>query len=230
MKRSHRLLPIIGITRSNSFFKLRVNRLIGIMVIGIILLGLLNQAGEPDKGYEIVFKTQDNQINPYQEEYEKMLYPTVRITSSSGTGSGVVISYKLKVTSYELKPETCPLRRPVWATQKDSEASNLQPETFILTAAHVVDNQSVVNIELYDSTIITGTVIITDTIKDLALIRTQINADLTDLQDKLFYAKLASRDYQYFLFNPVYAIGCSLGLSSRPSSGIITAINLRTEG
>ncbi|MBI4834524.1 MAG: trypsin-like peptidase domain-containing protein [Planctomycetes bacterium] len=38
-------------------------------------------------------------------------------------------------------------------------------------------------------------------------------------------AALADRDYQYYLFAPVYVVGCSLGLSPRPSSGIISAIN-----
>jgi S1-C subfamily serine protease len=72
--------------------------------------------------------------------------------------------------------------------------------------------------------------VITDTVKDLALIRTQINADSTDLPDKIFTAKLAPENYTYYLFNPVYAIGCSLGLNPRPAQGIISAINLRTEG
>ncbi|MDI6788800.1 MAG: hypothetical protein QME51_10555, partial [Planctomycetota bacterium] len=30
--------------------------------------------------------------HPYRTEYERMLYPTVRISSPAGTGSGVVIS------------------------------------------------------------------------------------------------------------------------------------------
>ncbi|MFH1230526.1 MAG: serine protease [Planctomycetota bacterium] len=171
-----------------------------LLVLVLIFATETPSAQREEKGIEIVFKAQDKQINPYQEEYEKMLYPTVRITSSSGTGSGVVISYKLKVTSYELKPETC----------------NLQPETFILTAAHVVDNQSVVNIELYNSTIITGTVIITDTAKDLALLRA--------LCASVAKAKLAPKDYTPYLFTPVWTVGCSLGLKPRPSFGHLCAL------
>ena len=149
--------------------------------------------------------------NPYQEEYEQMLYPTVRITAGLATGSGVIIA-----------------------------TTDEHRYTQIITAAHVVGDETTVHIELYNSEVITGTVVITDTVKDLALIRTQINpapasrgwvnADLTDLQDKIFYAKLAPQTYPYFLFTPVYAIGCSLGLDPRPSQGIITSINLRTEG
>ncbi|MFH0887821.1 MAG: hypothetical protein V1871_01270, partial [Planctomycetota bacterium] len=105
---------------------------------------------------EIVITLGKVSYTPYQDEYEKMLYPTVRITTPSGTGSGVVISYKLQVKSYESKPETY----------------NLQHETFILTAAHVVGNESKVTIELYPENIkIEGTVVITDTEKDLSLLR-----------------------------------------------------------
>ncbi len=41
--------------------------------------------------------------HPYQEEYEQMLYPTVRISSPAGTGSGVIFHRtfaKLSVNSY----------------------------------------------------------------------------------------------------------------------------------
>lgn len=138
--------------------------------------------------------------NPYHSLYEEMLYPTVRISTPSGTGSGVVISYKLQVTSS--KPET----------------SNLQPETYILTAAHVVGDESRVTIEFfYPATAqIEAMVIITDTNKDLALLRA--------LCDSVATAKLAPRNYTPYLFTPVYAVGCSLGLMSRPSQGIITSL------
>lgn len=173
----------------------RLHRLIGIMVIGIIMLGLSNQAGESDKGYEIVFKAQDKQINPYQEEYEKLLYPTVRITSSSGIGSGVIFNAECGMRSAE--------------------------SIYILTACHVVESQSVVNIKLYNSEIITGTVVITDTIKDLALIKPEIN---TDSKIKIYTARLATKEYVPYLFSPVWVVGCSLGLNPRPSYGHITNI------
>ncbi|MFH1227278.1 MAG: serine protease [Planctomycetota bacterium] len=120
--------------------------------------------------------------NPYYEEYLKMLYPTVRISTGLGTGSGVVIG------------------------------------DYILTAAHVVDNESTATIETFfpESIAIEATVLVTDTIKDLALIKPS---------KKLSYsAQLASDDYKPYLFHPVYAVGCSLGLKVRPSSGIISVI------
>jgi len=193
------------------------------ILIILSFAGLLNTY---DKETETVIVLGKTPYRPYQDEYEKMLYPTVRITSSSGTGSGVVISYKLQVKSYESKPETC----------------NLQPETFILTAAHVVDNQSVVDIELYDSTVITASVVVTDTVKDLALLRITNppqspskspqppfakgeKGGLERLNKWGFYnATLAPKDYTPYIFTPIYTVGCSLGLAPRPSQGIISVI------
>ncbi|MBI5778999.1 MAG: trypsin-like peptidase domain-containing protein [Planctomycetes bacterium] len=131
--------------------------------------------------------------NPYQEEYEKMLYPTVRITAGFSTGSGVVISHT---------------------------------QTYILTAAHVVEDQSVVDVELYDFTNITATVVITDTDNDLALLR--INRDcFADARNDIvvYSARLAPESYIAYLFTPIYTVGCSLGLKPRPSQGIISAVN-----
>jgi len=133
--------------------------------------------------------------NPYQTEYEQMLYPTVRISSPAGTGSGVVIA------------NTNDTNKDEW-TRID-----------ILTAAHVVEDQSIVDIELYNTETITGTVVITDTVKDLALIRTQINADFM-----IYGVNLAPQDYTPYIFTPVYTVGCSLGLTPRPSQGIISVI------
>ena len=132
--------------------------------------------------------------NPYQTEYEQMLYPCVRITAGFSTGSGVLF-------------ETTDKHR--WT------------QISIISAAHVVSDLNTVNIELYNSIIITGTIVITDTDKDMALIQSKINTDFTG---KIYKAKLASKDYQYFLFTPVWAVGCSLGLEPRPSYGHITAI------
>jgi len=151
-------------------------------------------------------KPQITQINPYQTEYEKMLYPTVRITAGFSTGSGVII----------------PLSPPL-----------LKGETggfYILTAAHVVDNQSVVNVEVYPSKIkIDAEVVITDTDKDLALIRItnppQSPFDKGGIKGGFYKATLAPRDYTPYIFTPIYTVGCSLGLLPRPSSGMITAIN-----
>jgi S1-C subfamily serine protease len=126
--------------------------------------------------------------HPYQDEYEQMLYPTVRINSPAGTGSGVIF-----------------------------ETTDSHRYTQILTAAHVVEDQSIVDIELYDSTSITGTVVITDTDKDLALIRVIRVKDI-------YSASLASQNYTPYIFTPVYTVGCSLGLNPRPSQGIISVI------
>ena len=132
--------------------------------------------------------------NPYQKLYDEMLYPTVRISTATGVGSGVVIT----ATDYT---------------------------DLILTAAHVVGNYSAVSVTFYtpltplDRGELSASVVMTDTNKDLALL-----CVLCDFVVNT--AKLASRDYNYYLFTPVYAIGCSLGLNPRPSSGIISAIHL----
>jgi S1-C subfamily serine protease len=66
--------------------------------------------------------------------------------------------------------------------------------------------------------------VITDTVKDLALIR--VICGIRDIRVKdIYFARLAPRDYTYYLFTPVYAVGCSLGLSPRPSSGILSALS-----
>jgi S1-C subfamily serine protease len=133
--------------------------------------------------------------NPYQRLYDELLYPTVRINTKDGIGSGVVIS----------------------ATDSTD---------WILTASHVVENYSAVTVTFYSyrrgaevAEEIQGSVLITDTNKDLALLRV-----LSVSAVKI--AKLAPKDYTPFLFTPVYAVGCSLGLDPRPSSGIISAIHL----
>jgi S1-C subfamily serine protease len=148
-----------------------------------------------EKDVEIVF-SKANYI-PYQEEYEQMLYPTVRISSSSGTGSGVVISLEHRANSVE--------------------------QIAILTAAHVVGNESTVNVEVYPSKIkIDAEVVITDTDKDLALLRI---SNIKYLISNIYLAHLAPRNYTPYIFTPVYTVGCSLGLAPRPSEGIISVID-----
>lgn len=121
--------------------------------------------------------------------YQEVLMPVVKVRTGTSTGSGVIIS-----------------------------------DTYILTAAHVVGNESTVTVYIYDYelpvvTIKTVTVIITDTYKDLALLR------YTSSQ-RYKQARLAPRDYQPYLFTEVYAVGCSLGFNPRPSEGIITSIGI----
>ncbi|HLD36312.1 MAG TPA: serine protease [Planctomycetota bacterium] len=188
--------------RSHTFAMLsasRLHRLIGYLVIVIALFittkAPSTQRNNTDTEIVIVKAQQMTRINPYQEEYERMLYPTVRITAGYSTGTGVVINHK---------------------GTKDTK--NI---IYILTACHVVENENTVDIELYDSSVITASVVITDTANDLALL-----CALSDLcGESIYSAKLAGKDYQYFLFTPVYAVGCSLGLSPRPSSGILSALS-----
>ncbi|MFA5794424.1 MAG: serine protease [Candidatus Brocadiia bacterium] len=123
--------------------------------------------------------------NPYQTEYERMLWPTVRIKALFSTGSGVVIG------------------------------------DYIITAAHVVGNNSTVEIELFypitdGLSVLCGSVAMTDTAKDLALIKPSRPLSYT--------AKLAPADYRPYIFTPVYSVGCSLGFPPRPSNGIISVI------
>jgi S1-C subfamily serine protease len=161
---------------------------------------------------EIVFDK--TPYTPYQDEYEQMLYPTVRISSPTGIGSGVVIQTK------ELKNQET--EEPISSSFRSSVL-----QLYVLTAAHVVDNQSVVNVELYDSTVITASVVITDTAKDLALLSIEhsASAGLNALRPTLYAACLAPKDYTPYIFTPVYSVGCSLGLLPRPSAGMITAIS-----
>lgn len=160
--------------------------LITILTIGLVLLGGSIQYPE-NRGQEILIVDRSKKLpdNPYQLEYEKMLYPTVRIKAGLSIGSGVVI------------------------------------DGYILTAAHVVGDESAVTVELfYPKNIeIEAEVIITDTIKDLALLRV--------LCVSVAKATLAPQDYTPYIFAPVYTVGCSLGLSPRPSPGIISVITDR---
>jgi S1-C subfamily serine protease len=175
-----------------------------VIIVSITLVIILAMTVMSLNTLEVITEQRDikvlpNDYNPYQKLYDDLLAPTVRIENASGIGSGVIIS-------------------ATGATD------------WILTAAHVVGNNSSVVVTFYSYISNTQTVlcdlcafvVMTDTGKDLALLRTQINADLKDIIHK---AKLASKDYTPFLFAPIYAVGCSLGLDPRPSSGIITAIS-----
>jgi S1-C subfamily serine protease len=157
-----------------------------------------------------VIKTLPVDYNPYQKLYDEMLYPTVRIESISGIGSGVIINLEC-IDHVNAAPIT---------TSGHS--------IFILTAAHVVGNNTSVTVTVYSyvsNTLsafceLSAFVVITDTNKDLALLATEIHG-IT----RTYSAKLAGKNYVPYLFTPVYAVGCSLGLNPRPSQGIITVIN-----
>ena len=167
-----------------------------LVLVGVIF-GLTAEASLQDKLrppreetlFEVIKAGQPR--HPYQDEYERMLYPTVRISSSAGTGSGVIF---------------------------ETTDEHRLTQIYILTACHVVEQENTVDIELYDSSSVTGTVVITDTVKDLALIKPEINTD------KIYFASLAQKNYTPYIFTPVYTVGCSLGLEPRPSQGIISVI------
>ncbi|MBI4712966.1 MAG: trypsin-like peptidase domain-containing protein [Planctomycetes bacterium] len=124
----------------------------------------------------VVDFTKKPSANPYQELYEKLLYPTVRIQAGFSTGSGVVIG------------------------------------DYILTAAHVVNDQSEVTIEVFYPALceLGAFVVITDTDKDLALIKPS--------RVLPYKAQLAPESYTPYIFTPVYTVGCSLGSSYSCSS------------
>jgi len=141
-------------------------------------------------------------FNPYQTEYEEMLYPTVRVRAGTGTGSGVIFHHR--------------------------DAEDAENTIYILSAAHVVRDLAKVKVELYHGASLDASVVITDTAKDLALLRISNRDCFADARnDKVIRsAKLASRNYTPYLFTPVWVVGCSLGLPLRPSFGHITAIPL----
>lgn len=201
-------------------------RLLIIVIVGISAIGITAWATKPMElptDVRIIQSLPDD-YNPYEKEYNELLYPCVRITTDSGVGSGVVIQSSLVSLDPDGPPRRSALGRTVGTSGHKFNSSN---ETYILTASHVVENYSTVNIELYDSRFITASVVITDTNKDLALLRI-INplSQITNLPKATF----APRDYTYYLFTPVYTVGCSLGLSPRPSSGIITSLSPATAG
>jgi len=231
--RSHRLQP-------------QITQIIRLLAIGLIGLGLVlvltpTESGAPRPVVEVITYTQPDP-NPYHRLYEEMLYPTVRITSPSGIGSGVVI--QIPPSPFDTCLRAClPCQRHRQANTHRQEGG--ERGIYILTAAHVVGDFSEVQIEIYNEISsscpwpygadsggpngafvamalrrhtgrLSAFVAITDTNKDLAL--------LCASAVKTYRAKLAPRDYQAYLFTPVYAIGCSLGLPTRPSEGIITAL------
>jgi S1-C subfamily serine protease len=86
----------------------------------------------------------------------------------------------------------------------------------------VVGNNTSVTVTIYSENVITSlpaSVVITDTNKDLALLATDTHG-IT----RTYSAKLAKKNYVPYLFTPVYAVGCSLGLNPRPSFGHITNV------
>jgi len=174
-----------------------------VLFIVCVLVLMPLELGETQSEVSVI-KLLPADYNPYQRLYDKMLTPTVRISSASGIGSGVVI-------------ETTDKHRLT--------------QIYILTANHVVGNNTSVTVTVYTPLTplnrgelsLTASVVMTDTNKDLALIRieTTNQHELT----QIYSAKLAPKDYTPYLFSPVWVVGCSLGLNPRPSFGHITAID-----
>lgn len=197
-------------------------RLLIILIVGIGMIGLTAWATKPvDMPSDvIIIRPLPAEDNPYQKEYDEMLSPTVMIETLTGCGSGVVIA-----TTDE---HPLPIVRDSLSFGCPRSVTERGGYTLILTASHVVGKYSKVDVTFYnyDNTTfntITASVVMTDTVKDLALLRvtTLERFNVTTVK----HAKLAPRNYTYYLFAPVYVVGCSLGLNPRPSFGHITAIN-----
>ncbi len=137
----------------------------------------------------------------YQQLYDELLRPSVLISTTNGRGSGIIIE-----------------------TTNEHELTR-RYAVYILSAAHVVGDESTVDVTFYYytpnsiDTTITASVVATDTLKDLALIRAYTYKPYP------YVAKLAPRTYRPYIFTPVWVIGCSLGYPPRPTSGEVTAIN-----
>jgi len=188
-----------------------MRRLIIILLFGLVIsIGSVSYVNTVEIPSEVSFIKLLPTDNPYQALYDEMLAPTVRIESVSGIGSGVIIHHK--------------------------GTKNTEKSIYILTASHVVGNNTSVTVTIYSYISNTQTVlcdlrafvVMTDTGKDLALLR--INPPQSPFikggrEGGFYCAKLANKNYVPYLFTPVYAVGCSLGLPPRPSQGILTVIN-----
>jgi hypothetical protein len=188
----------------------RYNRLYGLITVGIVIIATTGLAVNT---LEIITEQRDIKMlptdyNPYQALYDEMLYPTVRIESPGGIGSGVIANLEC-------------------IDHVNAAATRSLHSIFILTASHVVGNNTSVTVTVYSYISNTQTVlcelrafvVITDTNKDLALLATEIHG-IT----RTYSAKLAKKNYVPYLFMPIYTVGCSLGLNPRPSQGILTSI------
>jgi S1-C subfamily serine protease len=174
-----------------------------IIALGLVGLGLLadwylifNCPTDLFKRILVAQPTSPGVVNPYQALYEDLLYPSVRIETENGIGSGVVIS----------------------STDKTA---------YIITAAHVVGDYTTVTVTFYSyhqdtktpresSLCLSAFVVLTDTTKDLALLRVFCVS--------VAKANLAPRDYVPYVFTPIWVVGCSLGYSPRPTEGCITSL------
>jgi len=191
----------------------RLTRIILILVIGITAIGVTAWITKPMElpSDVIIIRPLPIEDNPYQKEYDEMLSPCVRIETLTGVGSGVIIPHR-------------------------KDAKDAKGYVYILTAGHVVGNYANVDVTFYSYSkegtnpperlfswagTLNASVVMTDTAKDLALL--EIRNPKSEIRNWAT-AKLAPRNYQPYLFSPVWVVGCSLGLNPRPSSGCISVI------
>jgi S1-C subfamily serine protease len=141
-------------------------------------------------------------LNPYQELYDELLYPSVRIVTDEGIGSGVVIS-STGYATYILTAAHVVGNKALVTVELFNSAETLP-----------------------------AFVVATDTGKDLALLRcaSGVLSHASKTQDPRlttpwrYTAKLAPNDYVPYIFTPIWVIGCSLGYPPRPTEGCITAL------
>ncbi|MBI4834523.1 MAG: hypothetical protein HY811_06870 [Planctomycetes bacterium] len=139
-----------------------MKRVMFIIILGILGIGLTAWATKPPElpPDVIIIRPLSTKDNPYQWEYDEMLSPTVRITTANGIGSGVVIQSSI-VSKFNSSKETL------------EQLNNSTVELYVLTAAHVVGNYAKVDVTFYDyshegTKTLSASVVITDTLKDLA--------------------------------------------------------------
>jgi S1-C subfamily serine protease len=146
------------------------------LVIVLVMMVMSLNTLETTNDVSVIKPVPEN-YNPYQKLYDEMLAPTVKISSASGTGSGVIIN--------------TPLTPPRLGRDSTVIALN-RGDVIILTAAHVVGNNTSVTVTVYSygsstacsaldksSYSISASVVITDTNKDLALLRLKPNIQET---------------------------------------------------
>jgi S1-C subfamily serine protease len=147
--------------------------------------------------------------NPYQEEYERMLYPTVRIKAGLSTGSGVVIDDYI-LTAAHVVGNQSEVTVEIFSHQdilRLLDRRELQPS--IPGSNSLRSNCR--STKTPSSSCLSAFVAMTDTIKDLAIIKPS--------KPLPYSARLAPKDYTPYIFSPVWTVGCSLGLPPRPSYG-----------
>ncbi len=156
---------------------------------------------------------------------DRMILPTVRLDLAESSGSGTVIHVR-------------PFRPAPEAPGPSETLARVEWEVFALTAYHVIQEAleaeggaMTVSVEFFDRTgevcqKAQAEIYRHDEARDLALLR-MVLAD-----EPPACAVLASRPAlgRIRTFNPVYTVGCPLGLAPLPSKGEITNTNRKIDG